>query len=950
MAWTPVGQGSGNDSNNYYYQDANDPNRWFTSSAQVPSGQLTGTAVPSGHTLATGAPPDTAPAALRSSYAAAHPPPEPTGGGTRRRPVTSGEVLHSGPSYPPDLSPAVSRLQSAGIDPDAYFLANPPPASGAARTQYIDGIRNAPAGGEGDAQLRDTFRIRGAEYELNALKQKGVPVDVAYSHLQAQGLLSPGAVPPTSGNWNDLGNPPRLGTPPGDRASALAALPHDTGSPPHRTTSPSDVTAALVDFGDRSHPASGSLMSRLSGTGTANADTVRTETRRVEITNQWMDYAIRPTTGTPPGLGYTPEQARGVMQNMSPPLLDGNGRVTAFDINSASHSLFNIGDGVTITNDRSFNAPTSGGAPPYTPRSPSLTNSNGTPWTLGQPVPSYTGEPNPLTRGAVAYARSPAGSAAVAGPPGAPPGAPVGSPPGNPASPPVPGSPAANVAPAGPALTGDALKFMRYQVDYYRSHGRPIPASLAGPARASGIDLSGLTLAGDTNSPAPGGGTGGATGGSGATGGVDAGTGGGNGAVVTTTGGSDPFAAVPPAPTGPPTPPATGTPLRGEWDRMIGMGFEPTEVAEYQRQHSTPFVSQARSDADINGSFKRPDGSDIPASEVPALRTRVRGEMRDGMINETANGLMATYASQNIQPPLTQANARLMAEQLYRERTSAGDGDASLSQMIGVRTNVAEFVHATGEPGHPERLNGTNPPGLLRRAAIHEENAFMADARAADPNGYWNGAAGQGHLRGFLSRDTGTGAAALNDPAAIREARTHGSPPLASRLAAYRAMPQDQRTAIEGAVTASNPPDTPDFSRIPAANRGQAEVQWQQTVIQHNWQETTTLRGHAWEVERHNVERAERVEDRDMQAADQYATARMGEDFQREQTRTQMMNQMVQNLQNQGFQMMQASVNQIHQLTLQQIQAMMAITQQLIAQGTPKPMDIVMGMLQGGRR
>ncbi|MFO1464520.1 MAG: hypothetical protein U1F66_12170 [bacterium] len=939
MAWERVGPGTGSDASNIYYREAGGSGRWFSTASEIPASALGSTEVPpNGGVVHTDRPPDSAPAALRDSYAAAHPPPEPTGGGTRRRPVVSASSLHDGPAYTGDMAQVADRLWGAGIDPDAYFAAHPPPAgTGAARTAWINEVRNIPAGEEGNATLRDNYRIYAAEYELNALRAKGVPVGDAYAYLRAQGLLAPGSTPDAYPLDHGV---VRLGTPPGDRASALSMLPHSGTAPNEvRTTPVTDVTAALVDFGDRRHPSSDSVFGRLNAGGTTAAsrtDIVRTETRRLEITNQWMDYATRPTTGTPPGLGYTPEQARGVLQSMVPPALDSSGRPTGnYDVNTLAHTLFNVSEGTTVGIDQPFNNHPEGSPPPFTPRAPSL--SGGTPLRLDQPVPSYTGVPNPLTQGAINYA-----NAHPASPPGSPPGSPaVGGPSGSPGS---PGGVAMadSVTPAGARVTGDDLLDLQDRVTWYRNNGRPIPASLAAQARMNGIDVSGIPLATPTGG---GGGSGGGAGGGAGPVGPGGGAGSGSGPVGSggaTSGASGPFAPVPAA-TPTPTRPADG-PLASEWDRMRAMGFNEAEIAEYQRQHP------GRDAAAINGSFLRPDGSPIPASERAAVLDRTRSELREGMLNESANGIYEAARAQNIQPPITRENARLMAEQLYRERTGSGDADPTLDRMLGVRTNVAEDVHWLAEPNHPERINGTAPPGLLARTAVHEENQFYVAARAADPNGYWNGANGRTHLRGFLSRDSGRGAAVLSDPSALREARTHATPPLGTRLAAYRAMPGDERTAIEGAVTASNPLDTPDFSRMPAAERGRAEVQWQQTVIQHNWQEATTLRAREWAVADHARDRGEAVEDRDMRMAAEYAQNMRNQRFQEKQQRENLAMNMATQFSNMGFQLGQEQIRHMNQLTLQQLQAMFAITQQLIAQGTPKPFDIVMSMLQGGRR
>lgn len=928
MAWEPVGRGTGADSA-FYYREAGEGGRWFASPTEIAPGALGNSEAPPGVAAHSDAPPPSAPLALRSSYMAAHPPPEPTGGGTRRRPVTSGEALHNGPSYPPDMTPAVNRLLAAGIDPDAYFTANPIPASGPNRAAYIEGIRTIPPGSEGDATLQDNYRISAAEYELNQLRQKGISTSDAYAYLRAQGLLSSGAVPPDS--WNDMGNPPRLGSPPGDRASALHALPHTTsGTPPveRRTTPVSDVTAALVDFGDRPSPASDSLLGRLNASGSTAAsrtETVRAATRRLEITNQWLDHATRPTNGTPPGLGYSMEDARGILRSMN--MLDARGRPTEFDINTGAHNLFNLSEGTTVGTGSVFNP-----SGTITPRSPSLA-SDGAALRLDQPVPAHTGIPDPLTQGAIDYVNSR---------PHAPSASPVGEGGANPAAPgvapnPAEGVPASSVPASGPAATGDALLELQDMITWYRDHGRPVPRGLAARANASGINMEGLTVSGTGSGSGSGAVGSGGVGGSSGSGSGSGGSVGGSGSPT----GTSPFAPVP-ASSGPVTLPSTGA-LGEEVTRMRALGFNDAEIAEYQRQHP------GREDAAISGSFRRPDGSAIPSSEANAVRDRTRRDLREGLLNETANGIYEASLAQNVQPPVSRENARLMAEQLYRERAGSGDGDPDLNRMLEVRGSVAEDTHWLAEPGHPDRINGSS--GLLRRTAVHEENAFYTAARAARPGAFFGDSAnGRTHLRGFLAHDGGRGAAILSDPAAIRAARTHPNPPLGTRLAAYQSMNGDERSAIEGAVRDANPPDTPDFSRLPAAERGRAEVQWQQTQIQHNWTEASATRERAWRVSDRAEDRAHVVEDRDFQAAEAYARDMRNERNQQRRDRQNFLNQMTQQFANSGMQLMQSQIQMMNQLTLQQLQAMNQLNAQLIAQGTPKPFDIVMGMLQGGRR
>ncbi|MDL1872559.1 hypothetical protein FBR05_10160 [Deltaproteobacteria bacterium PRO3] len=856
--------------------------------------------------------------------------------------ISTSSLHDGGPNFPPDLTPVVSRLSALGIDPDAYFEAHPPPPSGTNRADYIRSFNTTGPGARDDATIRDDFALGTVDQYLTLYRQKNIPPSEAFADLRARGLISPGTPEPVD-TWPTGTGTLRMADLYGGgaegRQMALSRMPH-TGSPPnaHSSIPTSDLSASLVDLGDRSHPAPGSLRASLNQpTAAGRREALTAATRRLEITNQWMEYATRPTTGTPPGLGYTREQAQGVLQNMG--MLDATGRPTSFDVNTGAHNLFNIPATETVSSTAVFNPSGS-----ITPRAPGITtraadgSSVFTPIRMGGEIPAHTGVPDPLTQGAIDYVRAHPPASSAAGPEGGSVGSPTATGSGSPGSvtAPVAGAPASSVTPVGPALTGRALRNLEYRVEFFRTSGRPIPASLAATARASGINLDGLTLAAPTGP-----GTAGSGPGVGDPGGGSAGVGG--------TGGGATGAGGPGAPTGPfapvpaevpPTRPASG-PLAGEWDRMRTLGFTDAQIAEYQRQHP------GRDDAAINGSFLRPDGTEIPASERPALVARVSGEIRTGMIDETARGLYEASRAQNIQPPITMENARLMAEQLYRERAGTGSADPTLDQMLGVRTGVAEDVHWYAEPSNPARFTGDNPPGLLIRTAAREENLYYDAIRSADSNGYWRGANGQAHLRGFISRDGGRGPAIFRDPAALRAARTGGTPPLAERAAAYRAMPADQRTAVEGAVRSANPPDTPDFSRITnPAERGRAEVEWQRAVIGNNWTNAREERNRGWAVADHYRDRGEAVEDRDLRDAEAYAQARMAEDMQREQIAANLSQQFMNN----GFQVLQEQQRQINQLTLQQLQAMFAINQQLIAQGTPKPFDIVMGMLQGGRR
>ncbi|KAB2838198.1 hypothetical protein F9K50_09660 [bacterium] len=110
------------------------------------------------------------------------------------------------------------------------------------------------------------------------------------------------------------------------------------------------------------------------------------------------------------------------------------------------------------------------------------------------------------------------------------------------------------------------------------------------------------------------------------------------------------------------------------------------------------------------------------------------------------------------------------------------------------------------------------------------------------------------------------------------------------------------------------------------------------------------MRTREWALADHARDRGEAVEDRDMRMAAEYAQNMRNQRFQEKQQRENLAMNMANQFANMGFQMTQEQMRNLNQLTMQQLQAMNQIIAQLLAQGTPKPFDIVMGMLQGGRR
>ncbi|MCE9624835.1 MAG: hypothetical protein K8R69_05190 [Deltaproteobacteria bacterium] len=946
MTWTPLGRGS---DNNFYYRNGD---QWFSNPTELQdlsgSGSAPGindeaTAVAGAHPDAvhTGTMPESSWPSVEgwtrnynsTDGSCAYTRPGASGGPEIRRTFPPGNqagvradlATNSGvppaapgpapvnemPVYAPPggfsapqwfmSSPAASRLTAAGIDPAAYFSATRGDQYGTAgtgRTNYLNGIGNTPAGSSGDADLRNRMATGTADRYLDYYRSQGVEVSVAYNNLRSRGILAEGAATPP-----DWGHQTALG--PDD-------VPHTgSGASSVSTVTPQACNGNLAEL--ESMRGAG-----LGANPAARTDRVREDTARLNLTNGWVDrMAAQP--------GWTRESARAVLRNMDPPLLGTNGRITSFDTNAAAHRLYDVPADTRVdgTHDlppgSALRTPTMGGIAlrPDQPTPP--------------PTPGVT--LSPLAAGFV-RARPPTGPAGVA--PGGSPGAPVGSPTGTGGF--VVGSPA---APGGSAtIVGP--------------NGQPItlpPGVAVSPEFLADLNAGyGMALATQ-------GAAGAAPGSPGATGSRFVSTGSATGSPPAYSGEGPVTSDITPAASG--TPEATA--LSAEADRMAAVGFSPAEISEYQRQ-SRNRLGRERSADEIGHSFTADGGGAIPADQRAGVLTSTRAGMRTYLVQEGADGI------RRMDPSISNEDALLMSEQMYRERSGTGSTgtsgvspDATLDQMLTHRSEVGADLRYAGMAGHPERMTA-----LRERTNTHEENAFYEAARASVPAGdrafYGNTPEGRRNLRLYMVSRGGDGI--FNSPSGMRRLRLNaeGTGPdsgLGTSLHNFKsgegATGSASRGALEGRLSTAGggSSERPDFASIPGltgAARAQAEVNWLQTQNSQAHDDAVRLRDHTWNLERYGMEVRDRRQDTAVTQAFQYAMDRQHNRDQRELAREQNLNQLTNQFANQGMQLMQSQIQQMNQLTLQQLQAMNQITQGLIQQGTPKPFDIVMGMLQGGRR
>lgn len=776
-------------------------------------------------------------------------------------------------------TPAYNRLVSAGIDPGAYLHATGGEGrTGGARTTYLNDIASRPPGEAGNAELRNRMAMGTADRWLDYYQAQGVEPSVAYDNLRARGVLSDSATPPA--RWAER------------RALTPADVPHGPGegsASSMTTLSPQDCSANLADLEN--------LRSTGLGPAAGRRDRVLDDTARIRMTNDWVDrMAAQP--------GWNRDSARAVLQHTEPPMLDANGRVTNFDINTGAHILYDIPESVRVDSTHPAEGPRL--PPPGSAvRAPTM---DGVALRPDRATPSVTSGTvySPLTRAFLAARPTPppapSGDGAPTGVGGAT-GAPI---PGAASGPGTISGPGGAPMALPPGVSGDSA--FSSDFSWFLS---TIPSMIGTGGATSGLParfVSNGTLS--ASAPPAYGGT---------------------GPVV---------ADISPAASG--TPEATA--LSSEADRMRALGFNDAEITEYQRQ-SRNRLGRERTADEIGATFTAEGGGVIPESQRGAVLSETRAGMRTYMITETANGI------RRLDPNVSPEDAQLMAEQLYRERAGTS-GDASLTQMIEHRGHVADDLRYIGQAGHPERMTA-----LRERTCVHEENAFYEAARGAVSPGsrtfYANNPAGRTNLRLYMVDRGGDGV--FNSPSAIRRLRTDSG--LGAGLDQFRtgsgATGSASRTALESRLSTAGGASAsrPDFSVLPAgAERGRAQVDWQRREIEHGWQETSALRERTWRVEDRDLARAWAVEDRNFGAAMQYAMQLQNQRFQREQQNQQLAMNVANQFAQFGMGELSKASEACRALTQQQLQAMLAINQALIAQGTPKPFDIVMGMLQGGRR
>lgn len=951
MAWEPLGLGS---DNRFYYRNGD---QWASYGSEIPAGSdgvISDSEIPGSATRGTGTatmPEGSWPEVAgwtRSVDAATHRATYSRDGVTRTFEAGQQGSVHG--DLATNVPPPVAA-PGAG-DPGSLPYVNPYASSSGEATSPFGATLAARVPGANEAMVRDLIPRRTGESEtdyqarvmgmsptalrdelatgdasrwLTFYRDQGIPPDVAYRDLAARGILAPGLTPPEAGSagW------PRTGAvrPWHPSGNEREALPHTgAGVDAHTTRDPVDIAASQGALGPRTGtPPPGTMRAAFAAPGMTGAahrtdriEAVRANTQRIQMTEAWIDHATRPTGGTPPGLGWTRDQAVGALSNTEPPIMV-NGRPNpAMSPSDMASRLYTRPEGTAYDP----NNPTAG-----TPISPTYTPRGGG---AAQPVPASGNPPdydpaNPpgaLAMGMIRHLTRmlPLGSPSV--PPVV--GAPVGT-----VGAPVGGAPVAGPG-ASAALPADA-------------------AALAGGDPAAAAAYNQGLAAWDATHP-------------GGVGGTGTGTGAGTpppvgpavpGAVTVggPTGGATTAGPVG-ATSGPPAPAA-------EMDRAVAdLGrygiTDPQDIAAFRAAYGNASTETLRTVVPPLGAGETP---------TAARASEVRRGLVDGMVHMSGSRLKARFGTGQ----MDDATADALAAQMYREGSPAvnpdGDPPPSLAAVWGAHTAVDARIDGL-QPQPPATTLSRSDPSVAPIMA--SATSYYRDAATArlDPT---FAAANPGHYGGTAAarrtrRATDTNLYLVHNgvydsPAGLRSiARTPrpatgAADPLAGGVTSFTttlgtgtgASASPLRRGLEERLGRVSPTgvDTsgPGWT---AQARQQFEVErWRRgnTVEDRVAGENMTREGWAHQT-------------RERLAGERHAMgmAFLNQHFTEKNTRQQFVNNLTSQFANSGMQLMQSQIQMMNQLTLQQLQAMYQVNAQLLAQGTPKPFDIVMGMLQGGRR
>jgi len=381
--------------------------------------------------------------------------------------------------------------------------------------------------------------------------------------------------------------------------------------------------------------------------------------------------------------------------------------------------------------------------------------------------------------------------------------------------------------------------------------------------------------------------------------------------------------------------------LEAEGQRMKSTGLSDEEVKEYQRQHP------GRKPEDVAKSFPITDtsGAALPKEQLDKNAAAARAEMRGKMIGDTAQAL------KKMDPKLSDENANLMAEQLYRERTKgASDAkDGSLDGMITERKNVQDDLHLISEDP-AKRL-----PKLKERAATHEVLGYYADGRKlvkGDKNlekFYGETDAGQHNLELYAT----SRGIDLNDPAQVAGLRKEMSQgKLEDFSKTYAEAPKGKPANKERAELESKYNDSPsgsgtrkkpDLRGMNEKEKSEKEFQLYSQELQNDWKTISEEKQHKWQKEDKAEEKAFQIQMKKLEYKQQLKQMIM----QHEMAKDQALFQAVLNL---GIQQLNQITQGLNQALQGNLQAMNQMSMQLVLQGAPPSgKDIYLAMVQKGR-
>lgn len=381
--------------------------------------------------------------------------------------------------------------------------------------------------------------------------------------------------------------------------------------------------------------------------------------------------------------------------------------------------------------------------------------------------------------------------------------------------------------------------------------------------------------------------------------------------------------------------------LEGEKGRMKAVDFTDTEIQEFQRQNS------GRDKGKIATSFSAnyADGTRIPQEEQVKKADLTREKMRERMTDDAAKSL------RKIDPNLSEENARLMAQQAYRERMGKGASEpaaASVDGLVAARKDVENDLHFMSEK--PDRIGK-----LKARTAVHERNKLYDDVRAkakADKNlgkMFGDDAKGQENVE-LVAASHGVDMA---DPQQIAKFRKEGvnTEKLDQFSETYseapKGKPENKARAeliskYKSSPSGGDTRERPDFSKIKDRKvRAQAEVNFDSEKIKNDWATIRDEKQNQWRVETEGRQVNREIAKDKRDKSHQLAFAAVQHEMQKDQTTHSSMLQMVTGL-------LSSMIGKLQDATLKNLEHINNLTAQLVMQGHLSAKDLVLSRPPGG--